>query len=319
MNSIGFRQKWRWIVRDPRHYQIAVLATLLIYGLIALDFEITGVSVAEILGASLLTQFACTRLWKMPRFDPRSSLISGLSLCLLFRSNSTAWTITAAAITIVSKFAIRFKGKHLFNPTNFGVVAMILFTGEAWVSPGQWGNTALFGFTMACLGGLVVNRAVRSDVTYSFIACYVALIFGRSILLGEPMTIPVHRLESGALLLFTFFMISDPRTTPNSRTGRILFAAMVAIGAWYIQFRLFRTNGLLWSLAIASMTVPIIDWLLPGTRYDWSQPSAGKVVLKPSQGDLAYEARGAFFFRTRHSDLVVPRDFSILRLLRRQG
>jgi len=122
-------------VRDPRHYQIAVLATLLIYGLIALDFEITGVSVAEILGASLLTQFACTRLWKMPQFDPRSSLISGLSLCLLFRSNSTAWTITAAAITIVSKFAIRFKGKHLFNPTNFGVFSMILFTVDAWVSP----------------------------------------------------------------------------------------------------------------------------------------------------------------------------------------
>jgi Na+-transporting NADH:ubiquinone oxidoreductase subunit NqrB len=306
-------------VQDPRHYQIAVLATLLIYGLFALDFEISGLSVTAILGTSLLTQFACTRLWKMPRFDPRSALISGLSLCLLFRSNSTAWTITAAVITIACKFVIRFKGKHLFNPTNFGVVAMILLTGDVWVSPGQWGNTALFGFTMACFGGLVVNRAVRSDVTYAFIVCYVALIFGRSILLGEPMTIPIHRLESGALLLFTFFMISDPRTTPNSRAGRILFAAMVAFGAWYIQFRLFQTNGLLWSLAIAAMTVPLIDWLLPGARYDWSRPSAGEVVSKPIQGDLAYEARGAFFFRTRHGDLVVPRNYGVLRLLRRQG
>jgi Na+-translocating ferredoxin:NAD+ oxidoreductase RnfD subunit len=97
-----------------------------------------------------------------------------------------------------------------------------------------------------------------------------ALVFGRSVWLGEPMSIPIHRLENGALLLFTFFMISDPRTTPNSRAGRIFFAILVACGAWYVQFRLFRTNGPLWSLALLSMTVPLIDWLLPGRQYQWS-------------------------------------------------
>ena len=127
---------------------------------------------------------------------------------------------------------------------------MMLLTGQVWVSPGQWGNVAFFAFLMACLGGLVVNRAARSDVTYAFIVFYMALVFGRSLWLGEPMSIPLHRLENGALLLFTFFMISDPRTTPNSRAGRILFALLVACGAWYVQFRLFRTNGLLWSLAL---------------------------------------------------------------------
>ena len=133
-----------------------------------------------------------------------------------------------------------------------------------WVSPGQWGNVAFFAFLMACLGGLVVNRAARSDVTFAFIAFYMALVFGRSLWLGEPLAIPLHRLQSGALLLFTFFMISDPRTTPDSRAGRILFALLVAFGAWYVQFRLFRTNGLLWSLAFFSLTVPLIDRLLPG-------------------------------------------------------
>jgi Na+-translocating ferredoxin:NAD+ oxidoreductase RnfD subunit len=146
---------------------------------------------------------------------------------------------------------------------------MMLLTGQVWVSPGQWGNVAFFAFLMACVGGLVVNRARRSDVTYAFIAFYMTLVFGRSMWLGEPVSIPLHRLENGALLLFTFFMISDPRTTPNSRAGRILFAFLVASGAWYIQFRLFRTNGPLWSLAAMSMTVPLIDWLLPGTRYEW--------------------------------------------------
>ena len=87
--------------------------------------------------------------------------------------------------------------------------------------------------------------------------------------LGEPLAIPLHRLQSGALLLFTFFMISDPRTTPDSRAGRIVFAALVAFGAWYVQFRLFRTNGLLWSLAAFSLATPLLDWLLPGSRYRW--------------------------------------------------
>jgi Na+-translocating ferredoxin:NAD+ oxidoreductase RnfD subunit len=72
--------------------------------------------------------------------------------------------------------------------------------------------------------------------------------------------------------LFTFFMISDPKTTPDSRAGRVLFAALVAFGAWYVQFRLFRTNGLLWSLAACSMVVPFIDRLVPGSRYAWTSP-----------------------------------------------
>jgi len=150
---------------------------------------------------------------------------------------------------------------------------MILFSGQIWVSPGQWGNLAFFGFLMACLGGLVVNRASRSDVTYAFIFFYLALVFGRSLYLGEPLRIPVHRLENGALLLFTFFMISDPKTTPNSRLGRILFAFLVAWGGWYVQFRMFRTNGILWSLTLFSMTVPLIDLILPGKIYEWNKKS----------------------------------------------
>jgi Na+-transporting NADH:ubiquinone oxidoreductase subunit NqrB len=263
---------------DPRLYQISMLAALLAYGILRLDFEITAGRAALTLAVVLLTQYACTRFWSLPAYDSRSALISGLSLCLLLRTNSTGLAIAAAAITIASKFVVRINGKHLFNPTNFGIVAMMLFTDQVWVSPGQWGNVAFFAFLMACVGGLVVNRAARSDVTLAFISFYMALVFGRSLWLGEPVDIPVHRLENGALLLFTFFMISDPRTTPNSRAGRIVFAALVACGAWYVQFRLFRTNGPLWSLALFSMTVPLIDWLLPGRRYEWSRPFIGSMA-----------------------------------------
>ena len=255
---------------DPRIYQISALAGLLIYGMGWLEFEIGGAQAAVTLAGVLLTQWVCSRLGKVERFDPRSALISGLSLCLLLRTNSLALAAVGAVITIAGKFMLRWRGKHLFNPTNFGLVAMMLATnGAVWVSPGQWGNVAFFGFLMVCVGGLVVMRAARSDVTLAFLGFYLALMFGRSLWLGEPMTIPLHRLQSGALLLFAFFMISDPKTTPDSRAGRIVFAALVAYGAWYVQFRLFRTNGLLWSLAGLSLAVPLIDWLLPGRRYSW--------------------------------------------------
>ena len=178
-------------------------------------------------------------------------------------------------MTIASKFVLRWNGKHVFNPTNFGVVIMILLTHRVWVSPGQWGNAAFFAFLMACLGGLVVNRAARSDVTYAFIAAYLAILFGYAAWLGQPWAIPLHRLQNGALLLFTFFMISDPRTTPDSRAGRIVFAVLVAAVAALITFRLYRTNGLLWSLAGCSLVVPLINRLLPGRALRMERAGRG--------------------------------------------
>ncbi|GAC1454754.1 MAG: hypothetical protein PVSMB1_03960 [Gemmatimonadaceae bacterium] len=262
---------------DPRLYQIATLASLLAYGMIRLDFDITVARAVLILATALATQAVCDRLAghradpnrDAPKVNVRSALISGLSLCLLLRTNRPELAVLSAVVAIAGKFLIRYRGKHIFNPTNGGLVAVMLLTGGVWVSPGQWGSAAFFAFLLACLGGLVVNRASRGDVTYAFIAVYCALLFGRSFSLGEPVTIPLHRLESGAFLLFTFFMISDPKTTPDSRAGRVLFAAMVAVGAWYVQFRLFRTNGLLWSLAACSVAVPVIDRLVPGARYVW--------------------------------------------------
>jgi len=300
---------------DPRHYQIAVLAALLAYGLTRLDFEVGGAQVAAMLTTALLTQFLCTRgLPATPAFDPRSALISGLSLCLLLRTNSFELAVVAAVVTVASKFVIRIDGQHLFNPTNFGIVVMLL-TGHAWVSPGQWGNVAFFALLMACLGGLVVTRAARSDITLSFLVFYMGLVFGRSLWLGEPMSIPIHRLQSGALLLFSFFMISDPRTTPGSRLGRMLFALLVACGAWYVQFRLFRTNGLLWSLAACSFTVPLINRLLPGRRYEWSRPGIGSLV--PTE--VAYETTGSDRGSSRGVRVVASHAPGFLRFLRLQG
>jgi len=247
-----------------------VLSGLLVYGVLRLGFDVPAAHVVLILSTALLTQRVLTDAFGLPPFDPRSALISGLSLCLLLRTDSPWLAASAAVAAIASKFVIRGNGKHLFNPTNFGLVATMSMTRDVWVSPGQWGHSALFAFLMACLGGVVVYRAWRSDVTVAFLAAYASLLFGRARLLGDPLSIPLHQLQSGALLLFSFFMISDPKTTPDSRSGRILFAALVAAGAWYVQFKLFRTNGILWSLAATSLLVPLIDALLPASRYVWT-------------------------------------------------
>jgi Na+-transporting NADH:ubiquinone oxidoreductase subunit NqrB len=254
---------------DPRLWQIGTLAGLLVYGMTWLDFEIRPPQAAVTLITALFAQWACTRAWKLPMFDPKSALISGLSLCLLLRTNSLVVAALAATLAILCKFVLRWRGKHIFNPTNFAVVAMLI-AGTAWTSPGQWGNVAFFAFLMACCGGLVVNRAARSDVTFAFLIAYGAILFGRSLWLGQKFTVPLHQVENGAFLLFAFFMISDPRTTPDSRIGRLLFASLVAAGAASVQFLLYRTNGLLWSLAAFSLLVPLIDRLLPGPRYTWS-------------------------------------------------
>jgi Na+-transporting NADH:ubiquinone oxidoreductase subunit NqrB len=258
---------------DARLYQIAVLALLLLYGVVWLDFALTYATILVLLATILLTQAACAALWRLPAYDPRSALISGLSLCLLLRTNVLALTVLAAVLSIASKFVLRWRGKHVFNPTNFGLVVMLLVSDQVWVSAGQWGSTTVLAFFIVCLGSVVINRAERSDVTYAFLGFYVALQVGRALWLGDPLAIPWHRLQNGALLLFTFFMISDPKTTPDSRAGRILFAGLVVLAAGYVQFVLYRTNALLWALACSAFAVPLLDVLLPGKRYTWSRPA----------------------------------------------
>ncbi len=259
--------------RDPRIYQIATLMALVAYGLAGLDLEIQAGAATVTITAALATQLLCSKLLSLPRFDPRSALISSLSLCLLLRTSSMSLVVVTTVAAIASKFFLRIDGRHVFNPTNFGLVAVMASMGGIWVSPGQWGTGAFFAFLLAGVGGLVIHRASRSDVTYAFVGFYAALVLGRALWLGDPLALPLHHLQNGAFLLFAFFMISDPKTTPDSRAGRILFALMVALGAGFVHFVLFEPNGFLWSLVLSAPATPLINRLLPGERYEWRRPA----------------------------------------------
>ena len=219
-------------------------------------------------GATLTTQAVADRIIKRP-FDPRSPLISALSLTLLLRTGSVTLSIAAGVIAIASKYLIRWRGKHIFNPANFGLVILSLLFSAAWISPGQWGQATLFALLLLALGGVVTGKAKRWDVSLSLLGFYAALVFGRAIWLGDPLAIPVHQMQSGALLIFAFFMISDPKTTPNSRLGRVIFAALVATVGFSIQFGMYNAAGIILALILCAPIVPLIDRLLPSGRYHW--------------------------------------------------
>src|SRR5262245_2581305 len=108
MCEMGFRAVADFLRRaDPRYYQIAALGALLVYGVGWVEFDIAPPQICLILTCALLAQLACTRLWKLPGFEPKSALISGLSLCLLLRTNSLLLAGMASIIAILSKFVLQ--------------------------------------------------------------------------------------------------------------------------------------------------------------------------------------------------------------------
>ena len=259
-------------LRDPRYYQVAVLSLLLVFGVTVLDFGIHWQNAVVIIVTAQLVQFLGTRLAGLPRFDPLSALITSLSLTLLLRTELVPVAAAAAIIAISSKFLVRVNGKHVFNPANAALVSLMLLSDHAWVSSGQWGSAAIGAFGLACLGFLVLTRAKRAETTIAFLCVFGALLFGRAIWLGDPLSIPLHQLQNGALLIFAFFMISDPKTTPDAALGRVLFATIVAAAAFVIQFVYYVPNGPLLALILSAPLVPVIDGLLQGMRYQWHQP-----------------------------------------------
>jgi enediyne biosynthesis protein E5 len=256
---------------DPRLFQIFSLGILLAAGAYLRDFSIRPEQVVLTFAAGLLTQTACWRLTPSKPRTLRSAIITCLALSLLLRADNLLAHPIAAAAAIGSKSLFRFREKHLFNPATFGVIFAIVLLPGTWVSPGQWGQDfAIAGWVMM-LGVLVTNRARRGDISWMFLAFYLGALALRIEYLGNRFAVWTHQLESGALLLFAFFMISDPMTGPNHRRGRIAHAAVVAAIAYAWQVRLYRTNGLIWALFIAAPCVPLWDAIWPAHKFEWTQ------------------------------------------------
>jgi Na+-transporting NADH:ubiquinone oxidoreductase subunit NqrB len=261
--------KLLWPRVDARYFQIAALSTLLAVNFVWIDFGAKPLFSALAIASALCTQIACTRIFKLPHLDLRSALITGLSLSLLLRADAAWLPALAGVIAIASKFTLRIDGKHVFNPAGFAIVVLLLTTSEVWISPGQWGASVYFAALAAFFAILVLHASRRSDIALFFLASHAALLVARAGWLGDPLAIPLHQLQSGSLLIFAFFMISDPRTTPDSRLGRLLFALAVAALGHYLAFFMQMRPALYVALIALSPTTFLFDRLIPAARFAW--------------------------------------------------
>jgi Na+-transporting NADH:ubiquinone oxidoreductase subunit NqrB len=259
-----------WFRSDPRHYQVSFQLTFLLYGIFGLGWDIPLVRFNLIILTSLAVQAIFIQLTTKDWSGLKSALITSFSLCLMLQANSTWTFLLAAALGISSKFLIRIRKKHFFNPANFGMVITMFLTGDAWLSPGQWGSDGLLVFLVGCAGLLVLYRVKRLDTAFAFLLGFLGFSFARNILfLGWPVDFFVHQLQTGSLLLFAFFMITDPMATPASRPVRIIWAFCVGLFSFWLSYKQFIHTAPIFALFFMSMLVPVLDYFFAGERFVW--------------------------------------------------
>ena len=211
--------------RDPRWGSVVILTTFTVLGQTALHFT---VSPADIL-TSLAVAVGTDAVWHRRRAGrwvlPLSAVITGLGISLLLRSPDVPVFAFAALVAIGSKYLIRSRnGRHVFNPSNFGIVVTLALTsGLSDVMPERWDRSALVALFVCCIGSFVVFRVKRLVMVGTFL---VAHLVAAGLYAGQ---VPAWTASlSASTLIFTFFMITDPRTAPKDTPGQVAYALVVA-------------------------------------------------------------------------------------------
>src|SRR5207302_4678407 len=158
-----------------------------------------------------------------------SSYITGISVGILVRSDFFWPFPLCAAISIVSKYALRLRGRHLWNPSNFGVSAMLFLAPWAYTGLNQqWGNHLAPMIVIWVLGFLITWRVKRFHMSATYALSFVFFAYVRHLINGQPFATEVAPITGPMYMLFTFFMVTDPTTTVKPKWGQYLFVFMVA-------------------------------------------------------------------------------------------
>ncbi|MFN3926498.1 MAG: RnfABCDGE type electron transport complex subunit D [Pseudanabaenaceae cyanobacterium] len=254
---------------DARWYQILFLFCFLILGVLTRDWTIAPLQIITVVSACLISQWlACGWLGRSFQQSWQSALITSLGVVLLLRSESYLVLAVAGVLGIISKFIFHWQGKHWFNPANFGIVVTLL-TQKAWVSPGQWGEDMLYALIFLCCGGLVLRKVGRWDTTLTFLLGYGGLEALRNFYLGWEWDVLTHRLLSGSLLLFAFFMLTDPRSIPDDRRGRILWTTAIACLTFILRNWFYLSDAPFFALFILSPLSVLCDNYWRAPRFQW--------------------------------------------------
>lgn len=319
-------------LRDPRLHVASVVITIHVLGQVGLHFQ---VSVPQILAAILTTAIigvAMTFRETRSFVWPASAMLTGSGVALILRVPTTEpgnhwtfhhWYVFAgvAAFSMLTKYVIRYRGSHLFNPSNIGLVVAFLVLGSSRVEPldfwwaplNVWMITA---YAVILTGGLLITRRLRllgmAGVFWVSLAIGVGLLAaaGHCITARWAFT-PVCDVDfwrviitSPEVLIFLFFMITDPKTVPSGRVGRVLFGLLVAVTSVLLmapQTTEFGTKiALLAGLVLVCAARPLIDRLVPapGSPDDRLRAFASSIVTggtphRPLVGRLARVGVGA--------------------------
>lgn len=270
------------LLKDIRDYQILFLSLFLILGIGTRDWTLRPDLIIVAIATCAIAQWLAERaapilphLQNLPQKTSslRSALITGLSLSLLLRTEHYSTMILAASLAILSKFIFQIHRKHFFNPANFGIISAITLTNDAWVSPGQWGEDWWFALLFVGTGGMILKQIGRWDTTATFLSSYALLEAIRNLWLGWTWDVYFHRLTSGSLLLFALFMITDPRSIPNAKIGRLIWAVCIAFLTFILRNQFYLPTAIFWALFALSPLTVILDYLWTAPRFSWSAVS----------------------------------------------
>ena len=242
---------------DPRVPFAVLLTIYAVLGCTVLRFGRDPLQMALTVGATCLLDMGLAWLLRGQRLVPLSAYISGLSLALLLNySHDYFLLFLPVFLTVGSKYLLTFRGRHVFNPSMFGVAASLLVGGDLiGTAPAyQWGGTwAMSAFLVMAALVLFVLRIGRGVLIVSFLGFYVLQIALRAYIMRwylPPEALLLGTLSSAPFFLFVFYMITDPATSPSSRRGQVALAlALTLVDLAY------HTRGSVYTFFYAAFTV----------------------------------------------------------------
>lgn len=158
-----------------------------------------------------------------------SAYISGISVGILLRSPAFWPYAVCAALATSSKYVVRIKNRHIFNPSNFAICVMLFFAAESVTALSiQWGNNLAAMIVIWCLGSAIIWRLRRFHICLTYVLSYLAFALLRTWIVGDPLLSEISPITGPEYQLFIFFMITDPKTTVRSRKAQCVVAFCVA-------------------------------------------------------------------------------------------
>jgi Na+-translocating ferredoxin:NAD+ oxidoreductase RnfD subunit len=199
--------------------------------------------VVAAISTSIIAEIVLARVLLGTSKNLASAYITGISVGILIRSNVLWPYIFTALLSILSKYAVRYKGRHLWNPSNLGV-SWMLFMASSYVAglSIQWGSNFAAMAIIWILGLGIVYRAKKIHVTLTYVASFIILAYVRSLITGDTFLAEVSPLTGPMYQLFIFFMITDPGVAVSKKKWQIIVAILVAL----VEFGL-RLEGFIYA------------------------------------------------------------------------